>query len=274
MSGRDEPSETRKRRRRRSLRVPVDEVPRPTSARGIDDPPFDPAFDGGRTLEIPAYTDEVEEGRTTLDEPLDALDPALLGAMRAPGPEEPLEEAPTVVREAPSEADEAASSLPLASVEIQLDEHGPNTLVGDDAPEHALDEDELEEDEPADDGGDRPTPVRHLSVPAPAPVDEPTAEAPDEVEEKKQEAPAAVAIRPVVQVIVQRVVAVASASTTPPPPEEDDEPHASFDFDEPDITVDDSDHADDGDGADDLEELDVDLDGDEADARARAEEIS
>ena len=121
----EEPAKTRKRRKgRRSLRVPVDEVPRPTQG----------AEDGASTMEMPALSDD--EARTTLEdieapqsEELEVLnEEALLGAPSSV-PNVPLEEEPTSVKASPLEAVEAPS------VEVEVDDiaeefdAGP-TLVG------------------------------------------------------------------------------------------------------------------------------------------------
>ena len=278
MSSSDEaPKETRKRKRRRSLRVPVDEVPRPTQSPGGELASEEVELLGGATMEIPAYT---EEGRTTLEEmeadALADLGDDVLGAPRLDGSPEPLDEAPTTVREPPSERstpevdrgaiDDEAETLD-APIRSDVFGAGPSVEVDLDA--------ELPE------SGETRIPQRS-EPPEEAAEDEARAiEAPDEDEEPAEAEPAPRA--PVVGVIVQRVVAVASSSTSPPPPEEDDEDEplaAAFragvdtavdtgfdtvpggelavdvdaDLDEPDVMLDEGD-----DGGADLEELDVDL---------------
>ncbi len=101
----------RKRRSRRSLRVPVDEVPRPTEAPLSLEGPAEAQEelaraaaamdDGGATVEIPAF-DDARHTLETIDPA--ALDSELLGAPRA-GASDALEGEPTVAQELPSEDD-------------------------------------------------------------------------------------------------------------------------------------------------------------------------
>ena len=69
MSEPDEANKAKRRRRRRSLRVPVDEVPRPTQAVAESvEVPLE--AEGGMTVEMPAYSDDASPslaGPPTID---------------------------------------------------------------------------------------------------------------------------------------------------------------------------------------------------------------
>lgn len=246
MSGEpDEAEKPKRRRRRRSLRVPVDEVPRPTQAVAESvEVALEP--EGGMTVEMPVYDDEAAmRAATTLDSGLE-------------GP-------PTVEGDAPDEFDEPRTVVELESasdapsLEVELDP------VSDEAPDEA-EENEFEA--------------------GPTRVEEPVTEASaaETKEDPAPEEPPAKAPAPSVGVVVQRVVAVVSApGAQAPPPEEDDEaivtswaptePGAELavDVDEPEITVDEPDDSEPGEPEDEVEELDVDLDGGADDPEPAAE---
>lgn len=288
MSEREPEPKTHKRKksRRRSLRVPVDEVPRPTQAAGLAD---ELGEDGGTTMEIPAF----DEARTTFEEvarstgvetdesvetelidesiETDALDE---GELDAPGDDakdgegdlsrrsEPIEEAllgaprqvageplageATVVQEPPSE------SAVIAGQADALVDEAPSVEVdigGDDG--------EDEDDEDGEFGGG-PTAVEAL----------PEARETDPGPEPEAEPPPPKA--PIVGVVVQRVVSIVSGPSSPPPLEEpapdaaDTHPGTELAVD-----IDDEEPEARASEAGDLEELDVDVDESEPQARRR-----
>ena len=242
----------RRKRNRRSLRVPVDEVPRPTVA---TQPELEAVDDGGATVEIPAYVEQAppaaeaasgtaaeaaSEPSVVVDESL--LDEDLLGAPRqddgepeelegeptvaqAPPSEDDLDDAPTLVHEeaAQASAEKAASSMEMASVEVTLDSESveldlatgadPGPPVSEDAPEVT---EEAEDDEP------------ELSVEEPDDADgEPDEDdAEDEPREPEEDAyddgrDEVMASPAVAQVLVSRVVNVIGTDSMPPPPPPD-----------------------------------------------------
>jgi SAM-dependent methyltransferase len=319
MTDRDEPSKAQKPRksRRRSLRVPVDEVPRPTasadggsldSSDGEDlEDSFEVALDGSSTMEMPAF---VEEGRSTLEtvrrreDTLEEYgddselsddsgdDAALMGAPRDDVDSTPLDEAPTTVREAPSEQQEAQAR----GTEPDTDD-GPRVSVDEGASVEVDLGDDLDDDLEGglerDVGGhmearrgpkvrepERSARMRRSAADDDNEFDESSTivEAQPETPEKAEpEKP----VEPAVRVVVQRVVSVVSApgSRSPSPPEPEAAP-AAYDaptapgtelavdvdeMEEPDVTLADDAFASDAGGAEaseerDLEELDVDLD--------------
>lgn len=292
MSERD-PSEpkARKRRksRRRSLRVPVDEVPRPTQSAGEADGAVE---DGGATMEIPAF----DEGRAMLDE---------VGRATLVEVEAPDESGEAELSDESAEAELAEESieaeLPDESLEGELVEEGDADGSGDgeDAPEEPAASGDAALGSTGDVGDEalasEPTrvaePPATVAGQADAEVDEPASVevdlgtdddefdgGPTAVESlpeaRADEAPPAPAT-PAVVVVVQRVVSVVSGPSSPPPALEpaealDTAPGTEVavdvdEDDEPDVQVSEAEDAD-----HDEEELDVDLEeGEEAQARAR-----
>ncbi len=288
MSERD-PSESkaRKRRksRRRSLRVPVDEVPRPTQS--ADAAGEGAHEDGGATMEIPAF----DEARVMLDE----VGRATLVEVDAPGesveaelPEESLE------AELPEESVEA--ELPEESVEAELPEESVEAEAAGATSEIEPADEERRLEPPAGEGEEpiasEPTVVAappqqpRVAGQADAAADEPASvevdlgadddefdggpTAVEALPEARAEEPAPAPAKPVAVVVVQRVVSVVSAPSSPPPPPPSEEldtapgTEVAVDVDEddePDVRVGELEGE---------EELDVDVDeGDEAQARRR-----
>lgn len=258
---------TRKRRRarRRSLRVPVDEVPRPTVS-------ADAAEDGGATAEMPAF----EEDRTTLEDvPSTSSERALSGehSIETELVEEsiealPLEEESDPAEEASEGAADAsghrspepreelepllgaprdASDEPLAGeatvVQAPPSETAPGAIAG--AADALVDEPpslevELttEEPDPAAEGAEDAEPaVEAPSEPAP------------EGATSEPEPP-----KPPVPVVVQRVVAIVSGPPAAPPAEDEagaaagtelavelEEPEERESFEELDVDLDEAD---------------------------------
>lgn len=264
MSESDEPSKTRKRRKRarRSLRVPVDEVPRPTQAAG----------EGSSTTEMEVFDDE-DERRVTLDDrrpigartltdadaaPLEELDsahleeidPALLdesfvtaphAAQPAPAREEVEEAAP------PAEDDDALLGAPRE--DAHEEELAPEATVVQEPPSEleeaaAKEPVEAQAEEPAQEqpAAELREELRSVEVVLDSSHgeeadDEPSLsaeEGSDDDDEDFDESPAPEAPKvPSVGVVVQRVVAIVSApgSVPLPPLEPEPEPPAEEELD-------------------------------------------
>ncbi|MEQ8458863.1 MAG: methyltransferase domain-containing protein [Sandaracinaceae bacterium] len=257
MSEPDEANKAKRRRRRRSLRVPVDEVPRPTQAVAESvEVPLE--AEGGMTVEMPAYSDDAS--------------PSLAGPPTIDGDSANEFDEPRTIVEAEGAADDGDDGA-SASVEVDLD---------------AV---------PDDDDDFEVGPTRVERVPEIEARRAPTEEDDASFDSDAPSAQPAKASTPSVGVVVQRVVAVVSApGAQAPPPEEDDdgvvtswaptEPGSSaaedvsVDLDEPEITVDAEDDAEqddageralDGESDAEVEELDVDLDADAPDDDAAPE---
>lgn len=241
----EDAGKTRKRRKRnrRSLRVPVDEVPRPTVA---TQPELEAIEDGGATVEIPAFIEDprntienvaaegaaedsappaAEAESVVVDESL--LDEDLLGAPRQDdGEPGELEGEPTVAQAPPSDddLDDAPTLVREESVEVTLDSESvelDDLATGADS-EPPAPEEAPEPTEEQDDDDDEP----ELEVEEPAEEPEPEAEddepaehdSEDDYDDNQDEVMATPAVA---QVLVSRVVNVIGSDSIPPPPPPD-----------------------------------------------------
>jgi SAM-dependent methyltransferase len=272
MSEQDEPEAkpVPLRRRRRSLRVPVDDVPRPTQ---LD------AADGASTLlEVPAYDDEQ---RMTLQ---DARKPFSDPPRSSDGDPEIESEPVDELDAAELEADPDVEASALDELDLASD------LDSDEDDDPAITTESVEPPAPAVVEPEQSGKVEAQAEPSPtdAPQGEadPDTEAEVEVDEPEPvelvasapESSPAAAVVPIVGVVVQRVVAVASPQSSRPPPQPEPEAEAASeaeletsgpevsvevdeDDDEPELRIGEPD-------ANELEELDVDVD--EAEQQAAA----